>query len=62
VDRIAALSRLPEPYAAALRLHDEGLDDRIADELVIDPAGVPALLQLAEAKLARLIEAGRGGQ
>ena len=61
VDRTAALSRLPEPYAAALRLHDEGRDDPIADELTIDGAGVPALLQLAEAKLARLTE-GRGAR
>ena len=60
MDRTTDLSCLPEPYAAALRLHDRGLDDRIADELGIDPAGVPALLQLAEAKLVRLMEADGG--
>jgi DNA-directed RNA polymerase specialized sigma24 family protein len=56
MNRATAISRLPEPYAAAMRLHDQGFDDRIAARLGIDPAGVPALLRLAEAKLQRLLD------
>jgi DNA-directed RNA polymerase specialized sigma24 family protein len=56
MDRATAMSRLPEPYAAALRLHDMGDDDRIAERLGIEPAGVPALLRLATAKLKRLVQ------
>jgi hypothetical protein len=57
MDRATAISRLPESYAAALKLHDERLDDRLADLLGIEPASVPALLRLANAKLARLVDA-----
>jgi DNA-directed RNA polymerase specialized sigma24 family protein len=56
VDRASAIARLPEAYAAAIHLHDVGSDDQIADRLGIDPAGVPALLRLAEAKLGRLLD------
>ena len=61
MDRATALTRLPEPYAAALRLHDRGLDDdQIADQLGIDPAGIPALVRLADAKLARVLDPETG--
>ena len=49
----AALARLPEAYAAALRLRARGLSDsEIAQTLELEPEGVPTLLRLAEAKLA----------
>ena len=37
VDRDAAIVRLPEPYAVALRLRDARLEHEIADRLGIDP-------------------------
>jgi len=56
VDQALALQRLPEVYAAALRLRDAGLDeDAIADELGMERAAVEPLLRVAEAKLAALI-------
>jgi DNA-directed RNA polymerase specialized sigma24 family protein len=52
MDRDHALAELPVAYAVALRLRAVGADDQaIADALGIDPAGVPALLEVAEAKL-----------
>ena len=56
MDRITAIARLPEPYAIALVLHDRGRDDIIPECLGVEPEGVPALLELAEAKLGRLLE------
>lgn len=48
-DRLAGL---PTPYALALRLKEVGADDAlIADCVDVDPAAVPALLELGEAKL-----------
>jgi hypothetical protein len=46
---------LPEPYAEALRLHDLGRDHAIAGSLGIEPEAVASLIELAEAKLARLL-------
>lgn len=57
MDRDAALERLPQPYAIALRLHAENRDEAIADLLGIAPEGIAPLLRLAEAKLARLVRA-----
>lgn len=55
VDRQTALARLTGAYATAITLHDRGLDDAaIAERLGIVPEAVPALLDLAAAKLARL--------
>jgi len=52
MDRDRALAELPLAYAVALRLRAAGADDQdIATALGIDPAGVPALLEVAEAKL-----------
>jgi DNA-directed RNA polymerase specialized sigma24 family protein len=52
VDRDRALAELPVAYAVALRLRAAGADDQaIAAALGIDLAGVPALLEVAEAKL-----------
>jgi hypothetical protein len=52
VDRDRALAELTVAHAVALRLRAAGADDEaIAAALGIDVAGVPALLEVAEAKL-----------
>jgi DNA-directed RNA polymerase specialized sigma24 family protein len=62
VDRIAALELLPEVYARALRLRDEGASTaRIASELGIALEAVASTLELAEAKLTRLAQRDGGG-
>ena len=49
------LDDLPETYALALRLQEEGLDEpAIGRVLDMEPASVPPLLALARAKLAGL--------
>ena len=53
-----AITHLPANYATALVLHEQGRDDEIPERLGIASESVPALLRLAEAKLARLL-AGR---
>jgi DNA-directed RNA polymerase specialized sigma24 family protein len=56
MNRGAALNRLPETYATALRLRDAGLrDEVIATWLGIPQEAIAALLCLAEAKLTRLL-------
>jgi DNA-directed RNA polymerase specialized sigma24 family protein len=56
VDRADALDSLPEAYAAALRLRDGGSEPaEIARRLGIAPEAVAGALELAEAKLARLL-------
>jgi DNA-directed RNA polymerase specialized sigma24 family protein len=58
VDRAEALRALPDAYAIALRLRDEGVEpDTVARVLGVEPEGVSPLLSLAEAKLAGLVEA-----
>jgi DNA-directed RNA polymerase specialized sigma24 family protein len=58
VDRAAALELLPDAYAEALRLHDAGCPPaEIARRLRIAPEAVATALELAEAKLARLLAA-----
>ena len=48
----SALGRLPEAYAAALRLHRQGLDENaIAEQLGLQPQAAGPLLRLAKAKL-----------
>lgn len=55
MDVEAAVSRLPEAHAAALRLRARGFDDdAIASALALEPSAVAPLLQIAEAKLAAL--------
>jgi hypothetical protein len=45
------------PHAVALRLHESGSDDHtIATALAVDDDEIPTLLQIAEAKLARLLD------
>ena len=51
------MSRIPETHAAVLRLRARGFDDEaIAKALVLDPKAIPALLRIAEAKLAASME------
>jgi DNA-directed RNA polymerase specialized sigma24 family protein len=60
MNRRDGLRRLSKPYADALRLHEEGRDDEIARRLGIEPEAVGPLIQVAEAKLARLLEGTDG--
>jgi DNA-directed RNA polymerase specialized sigma24 family protein len=56
VDNEEARRRLPETHAQALRLRDQGLtEESIAEFLSIPLAAVRPLLNIAEAKLARLL-------
>jgi DNA-directed RNA polymerase specialized sigma24 family protein len=56
VNRAAAIELLPEAYAVALRLRDDGLGPaEIAWRLRIAPEAVGSTLELADAKLARLL-------
>jgi len=57
VNRERAIEQLPETHAAALRLRARGFDDEaIADALAIPPQGIPALLRVADDKLAALMK------
>jgi DNA-directed RNA polymerase specialized sigma24 family protein len=56
MDRKAALQQLPPAHAEALRLHDAGRDELIPERLGIPPEAVGALLRVAQAKLASLLE------
>lgn len=56
MERMAAVSELPTPYAVAVRLRDSGAGDgTIATALAIDVEEVACLLSLAEAKLASIV-------
>ena len=58
MDRSQALRDLPTMHAVALRLRDNGFDDAvIAAVLDVEHVQVPALLRIAEAKLAKLMRA-----
>lgn len=58
MDRGTAIDRLPETYAAALRLQDEGHDDNaIAIRLGLAPDAVGPLLRVAAAKLHTILAA-----
>ena len=57
VDRNGALEALPDTYAIALRLRDEGVEQEAVARVVgVEPEAVGPLLILAEAKLAGLME------
>jgi hypothetical protein len=61
MDRRTAIDQLPEAYAAALRLQDEGHDaTAIAARLDIS-AAVGLLLRVAAAKLRSILAAGGEG-
>lgn len=52
-DQVAALERLPLPYAMALRLRAAGIaDDVIAECIGLAPEALPMFMRVAEAKLA----------
>jgi DNA-directed RNA polymerase specialized sigma24 family protein len=56
VDEALALARLPDVYAAALRLRGAGADDQaIAEELGMEREAVEPLLRVAVAKLDALM-------
>lgn len=58
MDRTQAMAELPEAYATALRLRDDGLNDAgIAVQLGIPGEAVGPLLRLAVAKLDRVLAA-----
>jgi hypothetical protein len=51
--REMALRQLPTQYSLALRLRDAGVSNELlCDYLAVEPEGLPALLQVADAKLA----------
>jgi DNA-directed RNA polymerase specialized sigma24 family protein len=57
MDRENALLQLATAHAVALRLHAAGAEhESVARALGIPVASVPALLRIAEAKLAALLE------
>ncbi len=57
VDRETALAQLPASFAVALRLQGRGMaDPEIAEIIGIDVDALAAHLDLAEAKLARILE------
>jgi hypothetical protein len=56
VDRSSAVRQLPALHAVAIRLRDEGYDDRvIATALEIDEFNVPMLMNIANSKLTNLM-------
>jgi DNA-directed RNA polymerase specialized sigma24 family protein len=57
MDRAEAVGLLPEKYARALTLRDQGCDNaQIAAALGIVPEAIGTLLRLAEAKLQQLLD------
>jgi predicted transcriptional regulator len=57
VDRAEALDLLPTVYAVALRLDESGVAPAvIAEGVGITPEAVPAFLEVARGKLARLLQ------
>ena len=57
MNREAALDTLPEPYARALRLCDDGwADAEISAAVGVETDALPTLFELAERKLAHAIE------
>jgi DNA-directed RNA polymerase specialized sigma24 family protein len=58
VDREEALSLLPEDYAVALRLREEGQPAAaIAARLGVDEEVIETLLEIGDGKLRRILEA-----
>lgn len=60
MEREQAIERLPETHAAALRLRAQGHDDdAIAAALRVPPDAVPLLLQVADEKVAALVDSAQ---
>jgi DNA-directed RNA polymerase specialized sigma24 family protein len=58
MDRTAAIAELPEAYATALRLRDDGMNEAgIAARLGIEIEAVGPLLRVAAAKLRGILTA-----
>ncbi len=58
MDRNQAIDQLPETYAKALRLHDQGHNNQaIGARLDVPPEAVPRILRIASAKLRNLLAA-----
>jgi DNA-directed RNA polymerase specialized sigma24 family protein len=56
MDRNTAIDQLPETYATALRLYDQGCDhDAIAARLDLPVEAVSPLLRMATAKLHNIL-------
>jgi hypothetical protein len=56
-DRAAAIDDLPPVYGRVVRLVDAGCDlTTVARRLDLDPESVAPLLEIAEAKLTRLLQ------
>jgi DNA-directed RNA polymerase specialized sigma24 family protein len=56
MDRAAAIAELPEAYGAAIRLAEDGADDKtIAERLGIADEAVGPMLRVARAKLAHAL-------
>jgi hypothetical protein len=57
MNRDEAIEQLPETHAAALRLRGRGFDhDAIAAALLLPAEAVPQLLEVADSKLAALVD------
>ena len=57
MERAEAIERLPQTYGVLLRGLDRGLDHGTLAALVaVEPDDIPSLLDVAHAKLARLLE------
>jgi DNA-directed RNA polymerase specialized sigma24 family protein len=62
VDRNRALGQLPDAYATALRLRDQGQSpEAIAETLGVDSTASDTLLELADAKLSRILSEDSSG-
>jgi hypothetical protein len=62
VDRSSAVRQLPELHAVAIRLRDDGCDDRlIGVALGVDDHQVPMLLRIANSKLTNLMALDSNG-
>jgi DNA-directed RNA polymerase specialized sigma24 family protein len=60
MDRNDALRQLPDAYATALRLRDQGHSTTtIAEALGVDLNAIDTLLELADAKLSHVLRADR---
>lgn len=59
MDRADAIRRLPETYALAITLRDDGrMRQEIADALNVPLESIDNLLRLADAKLGRILQQG----
>jgi len=56
MDRASAIAKLPGDYTLLILLREIGApDDLIADRLAVDVDDLPAMIQIAQAKLTALL-------